>query len=213
MASNQGYITSQRTDPLDAYFTPESVAYAAMAKLAQLLPDFAPRNVLEPGTGLGVHLDQAMMRFPSVEHTVGVDDFQQGAVSPAHESHLTDFRSWETDERFDLIATNPPFTYSEAFVRKSQELLTGDGLGLFLMRYSIAATIGRWKLWREVKLEHTWIIVPRPPFDEEVPNHTDMCEYAYFIFSRGKPGPAVLDWLIWREKELAFIKGEQNGSR
>jgi len=208
MANNQGYITSQRTDPLDAYFTPESVAYAAMVKLEQLFPGFAPRNVLEPGTGLGVHLDQAMMRFPSVERTVGVDDFQQGAVSPMHEFHLTDFRTWETDERYDLIATNPPFTYSEAFVRKSQGLLTENGLGLFLMRYSMAATIGRWKLWREVKLGHTWIIVPRPPFDESTKG-TDMCEYAYFIFSRGEAGSsALLDWLIWRDKERALIKGE-----
>ena len=209
MSFNQGYIPQNHLDKAktdDVYFTPSHIARVAMAELAMTFPDFEPVNCLEPGGGLCAHLDQAVKIFPGIS-TTSVDPNSYGEIDDVHEDLALDFMTWETNEKFDLIATNPPFTLAHQFLEKSYDMLTDDGLGLFLLRYSFVATLKRRELWRKVNLRYIWVLVPRPSFVSDGKS-TDACEYAYFIFSKGRPGRPVLDWIEWRK-----YKDACNGER
>ena len=99
--------------------------------------------------------------------------------------------------KFDLIVTNPPFTYAEQFIEKAHGKLTPNGIGLFLCKYSIAACLRRREMWKRVNLREIWMLVPRPSF---YGGSSDACEYCYFIFDAGPVTDEVsFYWLMWKE--------------
>lgn len=199
--SNQGYIPQPKyiePDPdeaLDEFFTPDDVVFAAFTKLRQEYPAFDPVSVFEPGCGEGAHLDRAVMDFPNVDYTLGLDDYERDI---SHDFVHEDFLNFRTSAFFDLVVTNPPFTYAEHFIRKAHSLLTPSGLGVFLCKYSIAGCKRRMLMWRdEINLRNVWLIAPRPSFRG---TGTDATEYAYFVFDKGQPTPDFKGgWLNWKE--------------
>lgn len=190
--------------PHDQYYTPQNLALAALQTLRYKLPLFEPLTCLEPGCGCGVHLDCAQDVFPSIVYTAGVD-IEFDVVDPSHEHIIIDFLEWQPETKFDLIVTNPPFSLTDEFIHKSRELLSKNGVMLFLQRYGFIASIDRrYGLWTEVALRETWICVPRPIFIRQ--SGGDSCEYAYYLMDDGCPQlPVILDWLDW-EKDRRIRK-------
>lgn len=192
--------------PRDEYLTPRDLVEAAISKLKGRYPGFNPMMCLEPGCAWGVHLDYALDYFPSIVYTLGVDIYEH-PIDPAHDFILTDFLSWETDQRFDLIITNPPFSIAEEFFLKAKSLLSPSGIALFFERYGFYTTQGRrvgkmtsrgWKpgLWTRINLREVWVCVRRPPMIGQV--LTDSCEYAYYLFDVSLAGGLTrLDDLDW----------------
>jgi len=110
----------------------------------------------------------------------------------------TDFLTYKTPQTFDLISTNPPFTYAAAFITKALQLLTDDGVLFFLMRASMLGSKKRRVLWRTINLIEVTFIRPRPSFTE---GGSDSDEYAFFLIDKRDPATApetVLTWLDWR---------------
>jgi hypothetical protein len=83
----------------------------------------------------------------------------------------------------DVIITNPPFTLTEQFLRKSFSELADDGTLIYLQRVNYLGSIDRLDMWAELTYppKHP-IIVPRPKF---VGKGSDSCEYIWMIWDRG----------------------------
>ncbi|WP_455688281.1 EscU/YscU/HrcU family type III secretion system export apparatus switch protein, partial [Escherichia coli] len=79
----------------------------------------------------------------------------------------------------DVIITNPPFSLTEEFMRKSLSELAPDGTLIYLQRVNFLGSKRRVPFWAEIGFPNkTPILVPRPRF---VGGGSDSCEYCWFI--------------------------------
>jgi len=128
-----------------------------------------------------------------VQGTTGIDLLGQQVASP-HTFIEGDFLAWQPVMLFDLIATNPPFTHAEAFMRQSVKLLEPGGLCLFLLRLAFLSGVKRGKLWADVNLRRVMVLRRRPSFTGD--GKSDSADYAWFLFdgdvTRTDP---VLEWI------------------
>jgi hypothetical protein len=151
-------------------------------------------TVLEPGAAWAVHLDYACDNFPSIVHSVALD-LEDEPVDPQHEFVVADYLTWQPDQRYDLIVTNPPFSLAELFIRRAITQLAPGGICMFLVREGVVGGKNRTaKLWPHVNLRYVWQLDRRPSF---VYGTTDSCEYAYILFDAGLPGKPAFDWIQW----------------
>lgn len=94
-----------------------------------------------------------------------------------------DYLTTQFKNKFDLIITNPPFSLSEQFIKKSLSELTDNGTLVYLLRLNFLGSLKRLDFWFEVGFPTNLItIVPRPKF---INNKSDACEYAWFIWDYG----------------------------
>lgn len=187
----------------DVYPTPLNLVRAAFDFFAEHHGPFlaSVRNVLEPGAYSGAFLWGASLYCPNtIGAPVGVELAPPEKRLVPYKLVKKDFRKWETSQRFDLIATNPPFTWANAFMRKSVSLLSDTGKCLFLMRIGVLAGVERFAMWRdEVNLREVWVCVRRPGF-KGVGQGTDASEYAFFMFDGDTKHPSTevkVRWLWW----------------
>tara|TARA_R110002096_G_scaffold420470_1_gene625523 strand:+ start:273 stop:806 length:534 start_codon:yes stop_codon:yes gene_type:complete len=85
--------------------------------------------------------------------------------------------------KHDVIITNPPFSLTVEFIRKSLSELAFDGTMVYLQRVNFLGSKVRVPFWAEVGFpDKTPVIVPRPRF---VNGGSDSCEYMWMIWDRG----------------------------
>lgn len=156
--------TSGNTIPRELYPTPDSVVNALLNTLT-----FRRRDVfLEPCRGTDaifgkVDLPPHQKKWAELDR--GVDYLK------------TDF------DKVDVIITNPPFSLTEEFIRKSLSELKPDGTMAYLQRVNFLGSKLRVPFWAEVGFPNkTPVIVPRPRF---VKGGSDSCEYCWFIWDNG----------------------------
>ncbi len=78
---------------------------------------------------------------------------------------------------FDIIATNPPFTFGENVVRKSLRMLAPNGCAAFIAKMAFLSTQERSKLFVQRPPAEVWILRARPSFSGD--GKTDVAqEYA-----------------------------------
>ncbi|MDD1792544.1 class I SAM-dependent methyltransferase [Enterovibrio sp. ZSDZ42] len=156
--------TNGNTIPRELYPTPSECVEALLAQLQLREGD----RFLEPCFGTGaifnrVNLPEGQKSFAEIEQ--GID-------------YLTTPFGQQ-----DVIITNPPFSLTEEFIRKSLSELAPDGTMAYLQRVNFLGSTKRVPFWAEVGFpEKTPIIVPRPRF---VGGGSDSCEYAWFIWDKG----------------------------
>lgn len=191
----------KKSDILDRYYTPMALAIAGFGHLQRTRPVFMEnvRHLIEPGSGPGTFCAASRGFVPNLLHSpVGVEMVPPARCYPGHQLVKRNFLDWKTRRRFDLIPTNPPFTYANRFIKRSTKLLTPTGLCMFLMRVGVAGGLERMEMWqKEVNLIEVCMVAPRPGFTYD--GETDASEYAYFIFD-GKPPFSTetrMTWLKW----------------
>lgn len=159
MSSTNGKVLEN-----ELYPTPPEVVDALLAKLTLRATD----KFLEPCYGTGaifdkINLPSSQKSFAEIE--VGID-------------YLTTSFSQQ-----DVIITNPPFSLTEDFIRKSLSELAPDGTMVYLQRLNYLGSTKRLPFWFEIGFPpKTPVIVPRPRF---VKGGNDSCEYAWFIWDKG----------------------------
>ena len=83
----------------------------------------------------------------------------------------------------DVIITNPPFSLTVEFIRKSLSELAPNGTLAYLQRVNFLGSKCRVDFWKEVGFPNkTPVIIPRPRF---VNGGSDSCEYMWMIWDRG----------------------------
>ncbi|MGL5285665.1 MAG: DNA methyltransferase [Aeromonas sp.] len=94
-----------------------------------------------------------------------------------------DYLGHDFGRQFDVIITNPPFSLTEEFIRKSLNELAPDGTLIYLQRVNFLGSKKRVQFWREVGFPgKTPILIPRPRFAK---GGSDSCEYCWYIWDKG----------------------------
>lgn len=178
-----------------------ALALAGFGHLRRTRPAWLDKvtSVLEPGSGPGTFCEASRAFLPNLkESPTGVEMVPPEHIYSGHTLVKRNFLDWKTKKHWDLIPTNPPFTFANDFIKRSVSLLTPTGLCMFLMRVGVVGGLERMEMWqKEVNLVELCVVAPRPGFTYN--GETDASEYAYFIFDRGQPGSAEtrVRWLNW----------------
>ena len=118
---------------LQFFETPEDIA-KELCKMAEITKD---SNVLEPSVGKGRIADAAYECNPN--KVIGLDiniDLEQYLKDKPYQTFLgVDFLEYETDEKFDRIIMNPPFTKHQdvKHFMKAYEILAEGGILVSIM--------------------------------------------------------------------------------
>lgn len=196
-------------NPFDSYQTTPKFVEAVFDCLDSLVPAIMPpRNILDPGAGLGVWGRYAKQRWKSADlHGVELDSTYKKP---------DEYDCWWNGDfltlplsggRFDLVIGNPPYgskqnpDLGEYFVRKSLDLLTPKGVLIFLMKDGFSSTVGRKQgLFREHRL---WAKVDcgRIPFNRHTGSNT--YDYGLYIWRRDvSANYTVFKLFDWRRRFL-----------
>lgn len=165
--------------PADLYPTPADCTYSLLPHIAHLVP--ANALVLEPACADGQMVD-AMREFGwEVDGTDLRPDVKGGIGG-------MDFLSNETyfpDDHYDLLATNPPFTCAEAFIRRALQIAP---VVVMLLKAQYWNTKNRKALFRETKpyaeLNLTW----RPAFLAAERGNSPLMDCMWVVWVRGHTG-------------------------
>lgn len=156
--------TNGKVQPRELYPTPPEVVDALLSKLTLRPTD----NFLEPCYGTGAIFDK-------VDLPASQKSFAE--IGKGIDYLTTDFGIQ------DVIITNPPFSLTEEFIRKSISELAAGGTMAYLQRVNYLGSKKRLPFWFEIGFPPKCpIIVPRPRF---VKGGSDSCEYAWFIWDNG----------------------------
>ena len=163
-------------------------------------------KILEPCVGNGNIANTINEFYKNKPNIVGVDIIDRGYPNTI----VHDFLTWETDEKFDCIITNPPYSLAKEFVEKSMELLNDgydeDGYpnGQLIMFLKIQFLEGakRKELFEKYPPKYIYVFRNRmatwnngEPLD---PNGkrwaTTMC-HAWFVWEKGSVSEPIIRWL------------------
>lgn len=204
----------------DKYPTDIRLVHAAFDMMVEHHPHFmgGVKHFVEPGAGRGPFCQAATLYCRNLtSKPVGVELFVDKHRFD-YQLIQKDFLRWQWargNYGYGFIATNPPFTLAENFIRKSLTMLVPTGMMLFLMRIGVAAGVCRTELWQEVvKLKELWMVRRRPNFNvrsEKVEINpktgkkkvqgSDATEYAFFLMEHRTPAnaavPTLFRWLEW----------------
>ena len=172
----------------DCYPTPFPLAEWAIKRLLKLIPKKKIYSAIEPGCGDHAPFMGALTERVKCQ-AVGLD-LNQGALLKEVMSFpiftnidfIADIYDacWKKpDQKFDIIATNPPFSICEKFIEKSFNILHPTGVMVYLLRTSVVGSKKRKALWKRRPPAEIATFVRRPSFDDK---GTDYTEYACFFW-------------------------------
>lgn len=174
----------------DDYETPAWVVNALLEN--HPLP-FPIGKVLEPCAGSGAILRafyakywnqrQEAFKFTAVEiRQEPCYDLQRWA----DKVHCADFLTWQPDEEYRLILTNPPYSIAQQIVEHALDIAHGAEV-IMLLKLSFLATLERFPFWQKHPLSKLLVLRDRPSF---IGGGSDNSEYAWMIWNSG-PGQEI----------------------
>ena len=171
--------------PLDAYYTPDAVATACLATIAD---DIHWQATLEPHAGGGAFVRAAM----ALDSAVMATDINPEAagLSQGVASWVGDFLTFDGSPAWTI--GNPPFNDAERHVRHALDI-SRTGVA-FLLRLAFLESSARVPFWTAHPPAEVYVFSRRPSFTG---GKTDACPYGWFIWRRGHTAPPRLGWLQW----------------
>ena len=161
---------------------------------------------MEPCVGNGNIADTVKKFYKNETDITGVDIVDRGYPNTIVHDYLT----WETDEKFDCIITNPPYSLAGEFVEKSMELLNEgydeDGLPksqlIMFLKIQFLEGAKRKELFEKYPPKYIYVFANRMPTwkngEPRDPNGkrwaTTMC-HAWFVWEKGSTTEPIIRWL------------------
>lgn len=164
-------------------------------------PKFSGNKLLEPSVGQG-HIVKGIEKvFPDKFEITSVDITDRGVPNVIVHDYLT----WQTNEKFDLIITNPPFSLAEAFCRKSMDLLSAGGIVAMFLKIQFLEGSGRKQFFTQFPPKYIYVFRNRmatwnngQEYDTSSGKpkawSTTMC-HAWFVWEQGFTGEPIVRWL------------------
>lgn len=188
---------ARKSHKFDYYQTPEWIIenlfdYLSSSKLNDhkfILSKLKHGSNLDPcAGGSKSETDSTMPYFDLVksrfENSLTTMDIREDSLAEIK----GDFLSLETEKRYDVIISNPPFNKAEEFIEKSYELLKDDGFIIFLLRIGFLGSKKRFDLFSNYQKvsppRYIFLHHKRPSFTSD--GGTDSDYYAHMVFSKSE---------------------------
>ena len=172
--------------PADLYPTPLDCTYSLLPHIAHLIPPDA--MVLEPACAEG----QMVRPLREFGYTVDGTDLRPGVGGGTGGIDFLNPTTYFPDDYYDMVATNPPFSAAEAFIRRALEIAP---VVVMLVKAQYWNTKNRKKLFRETKpfmeLNLTW----RPAFLAEERGNSPLMDCMWVVWVRGHDGPCTTEMI------------------
>lgn len=140
-------------------------------------------KVLEPSAGCGNITYALRQRYPE-KNVLSLEVRAQEHLNlslVSNEVVIGDFLRMICFEKFDIIIGNPPYSNALEFVTKSLELLSDNGILIFLLRTAFLESKRRYDFWQENPLNGLYTLSSRPSFTG---HGTDATSYSWFIWDK-----------------------------
>ena len=170
----------------------------------------APYHMMEPGCGESAPFCNAALKRGYKAHAVEyrILDFLNKDILTSNVDFLLSYAE-PARCAFDLIATNPPFSQAEPFIRRSLELLKPYGVAVFLLRLGFLASLKRRVLYRDRPPSAVHVLQHRPSFSHD--GRTDAQEYAFYTWM-GSAIPVEHTTLEWLDTKSLYEAWRSNSS-
>lgn len=151
---------------------------------------------LEPCVGQG-HIANTINDIYKT-YVVGIDIIDRGYSNTI----ISDFLTYETNDKYDNIISNPPYSLAGEFVEKSIELLSDNGKMAMFLKIQFLEGLKRKKLFEKYPPKYIYVFRSRMATwnngnstDENGKRWaTTMC-HAWFVWEKGYDGEPVVRWL------------------
>ena len=178
----------------------ENDFYATDPLAVEMLMDkykFNEGSFLEPCVGNGNISSAIKEKFPNSQ-VVGIDLVDRGYPNTI----IHDFITYETEEKFDNIITNPPYSLGMEFVEKGMELLNDNGKMAMFLKIQFLEGAKRTEMFEKYPPKYIYVFTKRmatwnngQPTDEKGKRWaTTMC-HAWFIWEKGSKTEPIVRWL------------------
>lgn len=157
------------------------------------------RRFLEPCVGSGHIADAVLDFFGEKMHATTLDIVDRGYPGTI----VQDFLTWETDSRFDLIITNPPYSLASEFVEKCMTLLSEAGWLAMFLKIQFLEGQKREALFRKYPPKYIYVFRNRMAtwsngrcVDPDTGKRwaTTFCN-AWFVWQNGNKDEPIVRWL------------------
>jgi len=185
-------------DKTDHYVTPPEIARWAVSHAAEIYHQYKrPAKVgevigadflkfFEPGCGKTMPFSKAAVELGclNVDATDILDlsdiEVPSGVSLRPNVDFMSDNIGSFSYEKYDLIATNPPFKLGIDFILKSMTMLAENGVMSVLPKMSFMNTQGRYNFFRDNPPAEVHVLSKRPSFTGG--HGTDAQEYALYFW-------------------------------
>ena len=166
--------------PYDFYATPIDVIENFMKYID--LNKYG-NKILDPGAGNGniSTVIKKMYRWKNVTALEIREEEREKLKTFCNNVIIDNFLEISNLEKYDIIIGNPPYSLAREFVEKSLELLSENGILVFLLRTSFLESKSRYEFWQKNPLSELYVLSKRPSFTGK---GTDSASYAWFIWDK-----------------------------
>lgn len=117
-------------------------------------------------------------------------------------TEVADYLTYSSDEKFDLIMTNPPYSLGQEFVNKSMSMLNKDGYLIMFLKIQFLEGMKRKSMFNKYPPKYIYVFRKRmgtwrngEEFDEDGKHRsTTMC-HAWFVWQDGFSGEPIVRWI------------------
>ena len=140
-------------------------------------------NILEPSAGEGNII--RVLRENGYNGNITAMELRykenQELTKYANSVIIGDFLSLKTNEKYDLIIGNPPFSKALEFVEKCFDLINDNGRIILLLRTAFLESKSRYDFWQRHPLSALYVLSKRPSFTG---HDRDATSYSWFEFKK-----------------------------
>lgn len=173
-AKNRGTETRKH----DFYATPEISIRTLFNEFSLDLSNI--HVALEPSAGNGAISKVLKELYPTINlDQIEIREEEKNVLEQYGNVFIEDFLSYNSNKKYDLIITNPPFTYAKEFIEKSFELSHENTIIIMLLRLNYLGSQKRHDFWKKHLPDQQHTLSSRPSFTG---SGTDATEYAWFVW-------------------------------
>ena len=179
----------------------ENDYYATDPKAVKMLLDkyqFKGKAFLEPCVASGNIANTILEYYNNNCFVDGIDIVDRGYPNTI----VADYLTYETEDKYDCIISNPPFSLAKEFIEKSIKLLNNDGQIAMFLKIQFIEGKKREEFFKKYPPKYIYVFRNRMATwnngNKLDPNGkrwaTTMC-HAWFIWEKGSKTEPIVRWL------------------